>query len=77
MEDGGLTQMLTSDGYTSFWYTMFVTIFSGFWSKFAAVILLILSFWYGVRKRNMRMASAFFVLTIIITYSGGIFTLAF
>ncbi|TYO96779.1 hypothetical protein EDC39_11267 [Geothermobacter ehrlichii] len=38
--------------YATFWQTLFATLFLGIWSRTFASLLLVLSFWFGVRRRN-------------------------
>jgi len=58
---------MTSDHYTNFWQVMFSTILEGFWGRFFAFAFLILSFWFGVRRRNVMIGIALFSMSLLIT----------
>ena len=47
--------------YATFWQTLFATLFLGIWSRIFATLLLTLSFWFGVRRRNLMMGFWTFV----------------
>ena len=54
--------------YTSLWQHLFSTLLQGFWGRLLALSFLLLSFWFGVRRRNFAAAAAFFVLALLVTY---------
>jgi hypothetical protein len=57
----------TSDHYTQFWQVMFSTMLEGFWGRFFAFLFLLLSFWFGVRRRNVMIGVALFGMSLVIT----------
>lgn len=57
----------TSDNYTHFWQILFSTMLEGFWGRFFAFVFLILSFWFGVRRRNVMVGVALFGMSLLIT----------
>jgi hypothetical protein len=57
----------TSSNYTHFWQVMFSTILEGFWGRLFAFIFLILSFWFGVRRRNIMIGVVLFGMSLLIT----------
>lgn len=67
----------TEAEYLSMWQTLFSTVLSGFWARFAACVFLILSFWFGVRRQNFFTGLAFFLLAMAVTYSAGVFQALF
>jgi hypothetical protein len=64
-----------SGEYVTFWQKLFATLLLGFWGRTIAVLLLILSFWYGVRRRNFIMGFWTFVLAGLIAYGAAIMKL--
>ncbi len=58
--------------YADHWKALFATVLQGFWGRLLASTLLILSFWFGVRRRNFAMASLFFVLAVMATFASPI-----
>lgn len=59
---------VTSDSYAASWQSLFSTLLQGFWGRLLALAFLILSFWFGVRRRNFAMALSFFILALLVTY---------
>ena len=58
----------SSEGYAASWQTLFSTLLQGFWGRLLALSFFILSFWFGVRRRNFAMALSFFILALLVTY---------
>jgi len=58
--------------YTTFWQTMFATLFLGIWSRIFATLLLLLSFWFGVRRRNFMMGFWIFIFSGSLAYGAAI-----
>jgi hypothetical protein len=56
------------EGYAASWQSLFSTLLQGFWGRLLALSFLVLSFWFGVRRRNFAVALAFFVLALLVTY---------
>ncbi len=54
--------------YANMWHYLFSTLLQGFWGRLLALSFLVLSFWFGVRRRNFAAAAAFFVLALLVTY---------
>jgi hypothetical protein len=63
---------VSADRYVIVWQGMFSTILEGFWGRLLALAFFILSFWFGVRRRNFAAATAFFVLALLFTYGAPI-----
>jgi hypothetical protein len=61
--------------YVGFWQNLFATILLGFWGRTIAVLLLVLSFWFGVRRRNFIMGFWTFVLAGVIAYGAALLRL--
>jgi hypothetical protein len=59
---------VSSEGYAASWQALFSTLLQGFWGRLLALSLLILSFWFGVRRRNFAVAVSFFILALLVTY---------
>lgn len=59
--------------YATFWQTLFATLFLGIWSRVFATILLILSFWFGVRRRNWMMGFWTFIGAGSLAYGAAVF----
>lgn len=58
----------TSSNYSHFWQLLFSTMLEGFWGRMLAFVLLILSFWFGVRRRNIMLGVVLFISSLAITY---------
>jgi len=58
--------------YAEFWQKLFSTVLAGFWGHFFFLICLGLTLFFGVRKRNWRLAAIFAFIAAIIAYGGGI-----
>ena len=54
--------------YATMWQYLFSTLLQGFWGRLLALSFLVLSFWFGVRRRNFAAAAAFFALALLVTY---------
>jgi len=54
--------------YVAWWQYMFAHLLQGFWARFIAVGFLFLSFYFGLRRRNMQAFAIFFVCALIITF---------
>ncbi|MEM2991357.1 MAG: hypothetical protein QXQ02_09280 [Halobacteria archaeon] len=63
--------------YTSIWTMLFRTILEGFWARLFAIVFLFLAFWFGVYRQRFIPGITFFVLSILVTYFGGIFRFLF
>lgn len=59
----------SGEKYADHWKELFATVLQGFWGRLLASTLLILSFWFGVRRRNFAMASLFFALAVLVTFA--------
>jgi hypothetical protein len=59
---------VTTGRYLDIWQSLFSTLLQGFWGRLFAVSFLLLSFWFGVRRRNFAMGAAFFALSLTFTY---------
>ena len=59
---------ITGPNYATLWRSLFATVLQGFWGRLLACSLLLLSFWFGVRRRNFAMASLFFFLALLATF---------
>jgi hypothetical protein len=58
--------------YMSIWMYLFETFLQGFWARVGAVVFLILAFWFGVRRQSFYLGFIFFILTVFMTYAGGL-----
>lgn len=58
----------TFEVYAASWQRLFSTLLQGFWGRLLALSLLLLSFWFGVRRRNFATGFAFFLLALLVTY---------
>lgn len=58
--------------YVGYWQNLFATLLQGFWGRTLAVLLLLLSFWFGVRRRNFMMGFWTFLLAGVIAYGAAI-----
>ena len=58
--------------YVHIWKYLFETFLQGFWARICAVVFLILAFWFGVRRQSFYLGFLFFVLSVFVTYAGGI-----
>ncbi len=63
--------------YISFWQHLFATLLSGFWARLIAALCLIFSFWFGVYRRRLGLSVLFFILTVLISYLGGLLRVIF
>lgn len=63
--------------YTSIWTMLFRTVLEGFWARLFALVFLFLAFWFGVYRQRFIPGITFFVLSILVTYFGGIFRFLF
>ena len=59
---------ITGESYAEHWRHAFATVLQGFWGRLLALSFLVLSFWFGVRRRNFAAAAALFVLALLVTY---------
>ena len=59
---------ITGPHYAFLWRRLFATFLQGFWGRLLACSLLLLSFWFGVRRLNFAMASLFFFLALLTTF---------
>lgn len=66
---------VSSEEYAASWQTLFSTLLQGFWGRLLALSFFMLSFWFGVRRRNFAMALSFFILALLITYGAPLFIL--
>lgn len=60
---------MSFESYIRLWQYLFANLLQGFWSRLIAVSFLGLSFWFGVRRRNLSLGVAFFIMTLFITYA--------
>ena len=67
---------MSYERYIHLWQYLFANLLQGFWPRLIAVCFLGLSFWFGVRRRNLPMAFAFFVLTLFVTFAAPLVKLA-
>ncbi|MDO3380344.1 hypothetical protein [Geoalkalibacter halelectricus] len=58
--------------YESFWHVMFSTVLLGFWGRLIAAGLLLLAFWFGVRRRNFAGGVFCFLVAASIAYGAAI-----
>ena len=61
-----------ASAYATFWQTLFATLFLGIWSRIFATLLLLLSFWFGVRRRNFMMGFWIFILSGSLAYGAAV-----
>jgi len=59
---------LSFEEYSASWRFLFSTLLQGFLGRLLAFSFLILSFWFGVRRRNFAVAFSFFILALLFTY---------
>jgi hypothetical protein len=59
--------------YLGFWQHLFATLLVGFWGRVCAGLLLILSFWLGVRRRNFILGFWTFLGAGILAYGAAAF----
>ncbi len=64
-------------GYTGFWATMFQTFLSGIWARIFAGAFLFMAFWLGVYRRQFGLGIFLFVLSVFVTYLGGVIGVMF
>ena len=57
----------SSTNYMHFWQVMFSTMLEGFWGRMFAFLFLIMSFWFGVRRRNVMIGAGLFAMSLLIT----------
>ena len=58
--------------YLGFWQMLFSTLFLGLWSRLLAMSLLILAFWFGVRRRSFIMGFWCFAAATLLAYGGAL-----
>jgi len=63
----------SQDGYAQGWAFITRWFLTGLWARIFAVLFLISAFWQGVYRQKIVLGIIFFVLALIITYTGGIF----
>lgn len=68
---------VTPHGYASLWRLLFRTVLEGFWVRVFAAVFLILAFWFGVYRQKFISGIIFFIVSIFITYLGGIIKFIF
>lgn len=66
-----------ADQYVSFWRALFATIFEGVFARIFAVSFLVLAFWTGVYRQRIGSGATFFVLSLVVTYFGGVLRVFF
>jgi hypothetical protein len=62
---------IPQDQYVSWWQVAFATIFSGFWARVIAVVLLILTIWL-MTKKQARIAFVCLLFVFVIAYGSPI-----
>ena len=67
---------MSHESYIHLWQNLFANLLQGFWPRLIAVSFLGLSFWFGVRRRNLPMGFAFFLLTLFVTFAAPLVKLA-
>ncbi len=65
-----------ADKYVHLWQYLFANMLQGFWPRLFAVCFLGLSFWFGVRRRNLQLGFVFFVLTLFVTFAAQLLKLS-
>lgn len=58
--------------YTELWQKLFATILSGFWSRLFFFVFIILTLWFGIQRRNPRMAALCALVAALIAYGAGL-----
>lgn len=61
--------------YTELWQKLFSTVLAGFWGRFFFLVCVILTIFFGVRRRNPRAAVFFAFLAAVLAYGGGVLSL--
>ncbi len=65
----------TEQQYASFWDRMFETVLSGFWARLISVSLLVLAFYFMVRRQNVQLFVILFLLALASAYIGGLWAI--
>ena len=58
--------------YLSFWHYLFSSLLSGFWARLIASLSILFSFWFGVYRRRLGLGIIFFILSVFVSYFGGL-----
>lgn len=64
---------VSSEGYIRFWEYLFSSFLQGFWARFFAVLFFILAIYVGLRRRSVRGAVIFYILSFLLAYAGGVY----
>lgn len=58
--------------YTEIWQKLFATVLAGFWARFFFLVCVALTLFFGIRRRNPRVAAIFALIAALIAYGGGV-----
>jgi hypothetical protein len=56
--------------YASFWQRLFETVLSGFWGRFFALALIVLGFYFVIRRQRYQLGIWCIVFATLIVYGG-------
>jgi len=63
--------------YISFWQYLFSTLLQSFWARFIALLSISFSIWFGVYRRRFGLGVFFFLITVLVSYFGGLLKVLF
>ena len=66
-------QIVGEDKYAALWQKLFITLLAGFWGRFLFITFILLAVFFGIRRRNARLAVIFAVFASLIAFGPGLF----
>ena len=62
---------VSQEGYSNLWAWLYATFLNGIWARIFAAAFLAMAFWLGVYRRRTAMGIVLLMMSIVVTYMGG------